>query len=181
MARRLLVIGLSLFLLLAATGTSGTNTAIRAAPRTRQSWIGIVTQAGRDSRELDSHPPVSILHMAMVQTAVFDAVNMMDRGYEPYLDDLPRASRRAYKTCGGGRCGPPHVAGRSGDRTRPGPAPGPVITRLHTLYTDAHGGNSGQPPRPRASMPVRRQRQPCSFWSGPETAGIRPFFPFRGW
>ena len=30
--------------------------------------------------------PVAVIHMAMVQTAVFDAVNSIEGGYEPYLD-----------------------------------------------------------------------------------------------
>ena len=30
-------------------------------------------------------PPVSVLHFAMVQGAVYDAVNAIDRGYRPYL------------------------------------------------------------------------------------------------
>jgi hypothetical protein len=37
-------------------------------------------------------PTVSALHMAMVQGAVYDAVNAIDRGYEPYLV-APRAKR----------------------------------------------------------------------------------------
>jgi hypothetical protein len=37
-------------------------------------------------------PSVSVLHMAMVQGAVYDAVNAIDRGYEPYLA-APRAKR----------------------------------------------------------------------------------------
>ena len=45
-------------------------------------------------------PPVAAQHMAMVQGAVYDAVNMIDRGHEPYLDGLrgrrgaPRSRRR---------------------------------------------------------------------------------------
>ena len=42
-------------------------------------------------------PPVAAQHMAMVQGAVYDAVNMIDRGHEPYLDDLPWAPRNASK------------------------------------------------------------------------------------
>jgi len=38
----------------------------------------IVTNAGQP-------PPVSVLHFAMVQGAVYDAVNAIDRGYQPYL------------------------------------------------------------------------------------------------
>ncbi len=36
-------------------------------------------------------PPVGIQHMAMTQLAVYDAVNSIHGGYEPYLDDLPAA------------------------------------------------------------------------------------------
>jgi hypothetical protein len=37
-------------------------------------------------------PTVSVLHLAMVQGAVYDAVNAIDRGYRPYLVS-PRAKR----------------------------------------------------------------------------------------
>jgi hypothetical protein len=40
-------------------------------------------------------PPVSIQHLAMVQGAVYDAVNMIDGGHEAYLDDLPPAPASA--------------------------------------------------------------------------------------
>lgn len=39
-------------------------------------------------------PTVSVLHLAMVQGAVYDAVNAIDRGYRPYLVS-PRAKRWA--------------------------------------------------------------------------------------
>jgi hypothetical protein len=42
-------------------------------------------------------PPVSMLHLAMVQGAVYDAVNMIDRGYQPYLSGLPQAPPWASK------------------------------------------------------------------------------------
>jgi Vanadium chloroperoxidase N-terminal domain len=42
-------------------------------------------------------PPVSTLHLAMVQGAVYDAVNMIEGSHEPYLDDLPRAPNSASK------------------------------------------------------------------------------------
>ena len=42
-------------------------------------------------------PPVSLLHMAMVQGAVFDAVNMIDGGHEPYLEGLPVVAASASK------------------------------------------------------------------------------------
>ena len=34
-------------------------------------------------------PPVSVLHFAMVHGAVYDAVNAIDRGYQPYLVQPP--------------------------------------------------------------------------------------------
>lgn len=37
-------------------------------------------------------PPVSQLHLAMVQGAVYDAVNMIDGGHEPYIHGLPAGS-----------------------------------------------------------------------------------------
>jgi PAP2 superfamily. len=42
----------------------------------------IVTNAGQP-------PPVSVLHFAMVQGAVYDAVNAIDRGHQPYLVQPP--------------------------------------------------------------------------------------------
>ena len=36
-------------------------------------------------------PPVQGIHLAMVQGAVYDAVNAIDGGHEPYLDGLPPA------------------------------------------------------------------------------------------
>ena len=42
-------------------------------------------------------PPVSVLHLGMVQGAVYDAVNTIDGGHEPYLDGLPSAPASASK------------------------------------------------------------------------------------
>jgi hypothetical protein len=42
-------------------------------------------------------PPVSMLHLAMVQGAVYDAVNMIDKGHQPYLAGLPPVSTPASK------------------------------------------------------------------------------------
>lgn len=40
-------------------------------------------------------PNVAVLHMAMVQGAVFDAVNSIDGGHEAFLDGIPAASPTA--------------------------------------------------------------------------------------
>jgi hypothetical protein len=37
-------------------------------------------------------PPVGGIHLAIVQTAVYDAVNAIDGGHQPYLADLPVAA-----------------------------------------------------------------------------------------
>ena len=42
-------------------------------------------------------PPVSVLHLGIVQGAVYDAVNMIDRGHEAYLAGLPPAPASASK------------------------------------------------------------------------------------
>jgi hypothetical protein len=42
-------------------------------------------------------PPASAIHMAMVQGAVYDAVNAIDGGHQPYLAGLPAAPATASK------------------------------------------------------------------------------------
>jgi hypothetical protein len=42
-------------------------------------------------------PPVASQHLAMVQGAVYDAVNAIDGGYQPYLSGLPSAPASASK------------------------------------------------------------------------------------
>lgn len=42
-------------------------------------------------------PQVAILHIAMVQGALYDAVNMIDGGYQPYLAGLPAADASASR------------------------------------------------------------------------------------
>jgi hypothetical protein len=42
-------------------------------------------------------PPVAALHIAMVQAAVYDAVNMIEKSHEPYLDGLPWTPKWASK------------------------------------------------------------------------------------
>jgi hypothetical protein len=46
---------------------------------------------------LGQPPPLAPIHLAMVQTAVYDAVNAIDGGHAPYLDDLPSAPASASK------------------------------------------------------------------------------------
>jgi hypothetical protein len=55
----------------------------------------LINPAGAGTPGAAQAPPVSQLHLAMVQGAVYDAVNAIAGGYQPYLPDLPPASRSA--------------------------------------------------------------------------------------
>ena len=46
---------------------------------------------------LGQPPPLAVIHLAMVQGAVYDAVNAIDGGHEPYLSGLPAAPAGASK------------------------------------------------------------------------------------
>jgi hypothetical protein len=75
-------------------------------------------------------PPVSSLHLAMVQGAVYDAVNMIDRSHEPYLAGLPRLPAFASKAAAVATAAH-HVL----VRVRIVPALSPaIVARLDSLY-----------------------------------------------
>ena len=57
----------------------------------------LINAPGAPTPGMGQGPTVAILHLAMVQGAVYDAVNMIDGGHEAYLDDLPAASSSASK------------------------------------------------------------------------------------
>lgn len=46
---------------------------------------------------LGQPPPLAVIHLAMVQGAIYDAVNAIDGGHEPYLSGLPSAPEGASK------------------------------------------------------------------------------------
>jgi hypothetical protein len=46
---------------------------------------------------LGQPPPLAPIHLAMVHGAIYDAVNAIDGGHEPYLDGLPSAPDSASK------------------------------------------------------------------------------------
>ena len=62
-------------------------------------------------------PQVAILHIAMVQGALYDAVNMIDGGYQPYLAGLPAADRPARQRAA--HSGPPRIGLRRMPRANP--------------------------------------------------------------
>ena len=76
-------------------------------------------------------PPVSMLHLAMVQGAVYDAVNMIDRGHQPYFAGLPSAPRWASKSAAVATAAH-HVL--VGVVIVPALSPA-IVTRLNDLYT----------------------------------------------
>ena len=46
---------------------------------------------------LGQPPPIAVIHLAMVHGAIYDAVNAIDGGHEPYNDDVPSAPSGASK------------------------------------------------------------------------------------
>ena len=75
-------------------------------------------------------PPVSILHLAMVQGAVYDAVNMIDGGYQPYLTGLPSAPDSASKAAAVATAAHHVLVGA----VIVPPLSATIVTRLDTLY-----------------------------------------------
>ncbi len=83
-------------------------------------------------------PTVTSIHMAMVQGAVYDAVNAIDRGHQPYLDGLPEASRSASRKAAVATAAHHVLVGLGGGLV---PAlPQVVRERLDALYADALAG-----------------------------------------
>ncbi len=78
-------------------------------------------------------PPVSMLHLAMVQGAVYDAVNMIDGGYQPYHAGLPSAPGSASRAA---------AVATAAHHVLVGMVIVPalsatIVTRLNTLYADS--------------------------------------------
>ncbi|MGC5171276.1 hypothetical protein ACLQ2Q_11550 [Microbacterium sp. DT81.1] len=83
-------------------------------------------------------PPVSQLHLAMVQGAVYDAVNAILGGYQPYLPGLPPASPTASQEAAVATAAHDVLVGL-GTPPVP-PLPQAVRDRLDVLYADALAG-----------------------------------------
>jgi hypothetical protein len=73
-------------------------------------------------------PTVAVLHLAMVQAAVYDAVNAIDRRHAAYLDGLPAVSRSASKAAAAATAAHHVLVGITP------PLPQVVIDRLDGLY-----------------------------------------------
>jgi hypothetical protein len=78
-------------------------------------------------------PPVSMLHLAMVQGAVYDAVNMIAGGFEPYLDGLPTAPPWASKAAAVATAAHHVLVGV----TIVPPLSPTIVSRLDGLYADS--------------------------------------------
>jgi hypothetical protein len=86
-------------------------------------------------------PPVASQHLAMVQGAVYDAVNAIDGGFEPYLDGLPAAPASASKAAAVATAAHHVLVGLA-----PVPLPQEVRDNLDALYADYLTGIAdGQP------------------------------------
>jgi hypothetical protein len=84
-------------------------------------------------------PNVGSLHLAMVQGAVYDAVNAIDRGHQPYLSDLPPAPPTASKEAAVATAAHHVLVGLV-------PAlPQPIRDRLNTIYATYLGGIASGP------------------------------------
>ena len=79
-------------------------------------------------------PPVASSHLAMVQAAVYDAVNAIDRGHTPYLSGLPRPSRFASKAAAAATAAHHVLVGLTRGNTTTLLLPAGVRTRLDNLY-----------------------------------------------
>ena len=78
-------------------------------------------------------PPVTLLHMAMVHGAIYDAVNAIDGGYQPYLPDLQPASPSASVDAAVATAAHDVLVGLTTDP----PLAEAVVTRLDGLYEEA--------------------------------------------
>ena len=78
-------------------------------------------------------PPVSLLHLAMVHGAIYDAVNAIDGGYQPFLPDVQPASPSASVDAAVATAAHDVLVGLVTDP----PMPEAVVTRLDGLYEEA--------------------------------------------
>jgi hypothetical protein len=81
---------------------------------------------------LGQPPPIAVIHLAMVHGAIYDAVNAIDGGYEPYLSGLPSAS-------GASKAAAVAAAAHDVLVALPAPAPGnpgPMRASVAELYED---------------------------------------------
>ena len=129
-------------------------------------------------------PTVTSIHMAMVQGAVYDAVNSIDRGHQPYLDQVPEAPRSASQEAAVATAAHHVLVGLVP------PLPPVVLDRLNALYAaalaDIPGGTNkadGIAAGAAAAAAMLEERTndgryvPFSFTVGDEVGEWRPALP----
>ena len=79
-------------------------------------------------------PPVAAIHLAIVQGAVYDAINAIDRTHEPYLSGLPRPSRLASKAAAAATAAHHVLVGLRRGTSTDKVLPAVVITRIDNLW-----------------------------------------------
>ena len=99
----------------------------------QQAVAVLMTPADAPEPGAGQTPPVTMLHMAMVQGAIFDAVNAIEGGYQPYLPDLPSASPSASVDAAVATAAHDVLVGLGTDP----PLPEAVVTRIDGLYEEA--------------------------------------------
>jgi hypothetical protein len=134
-------------------------------------------------------PTVTSIHMAMVQGAVYDAVNSIDRGHQAYLAGLPPAPRSASQEAAVATAAHHVLVGLGGGLV---PAlPQVVRDRLDVLYAEALAGipNNGTSKEDgiaagaaaAAAMLAARSNdgryEPFSFPVGADAGEWRPVLP----
>jgi hypothetical protein len=82
-------------------------------------------------------PPVAAIHLAIVQGAVYDAVNRIDRGHRPYLSGLPLPNRFASKAAAAATAAHDVLVGLKKGSTDTLLLPAIVISRLDALRDDS--------------------------------------------
>ena len=117
-------------------------------------------------------PPVAAQHLAMVQGAVYDAVNMIDRSHEPFLRGLPRAPAWASKSAAASTAAHHVLVGLG---IAPVPAlPPATLTWLDTEYSASLAAIRDGSPRTPGSRQARRPPLRCS----PSGRGDGRYVPF---
>jgi hypothetical protein len=93
----------------------------------------LMTPSDAPEPGLGQTPPVTMLHLAMVHGAIYDAVNAIEGGYQPFLPGLPAASPSASLDAAVATAAHDVLVGLG---TEP-PLPEPVVSRIDGLYEEA--------------------------------------------
>src|SRR6266540_2028452 len=79
----------------AATPAAAADPATAVVEWNAHAAAALMNAANASTPGAGQPPPVAVQHLAMVQGAVYDAVNSIDGWHQPYLDGLPAADASA--------------------------------------------------------------------------------------